>query len=222
MTFQIALVGCDGLVIASDRLSRYVAAENWRSRLSQFTLQPKYFVSADASLVCFAAGGIRAIGIAQEIAGPNSMAFLRLKDASELEWQNAIGSMTVPSSGNALMQQSPDQLLIALACAPGYFRLVHIAQGIVTVSRINQYFCTGVPTVAQFLPRHLWKKDRTVSELKKLAILTLSYAAREEVQTIGAPFDVMTLRKEDGSITWEEHERTDAVFQPKLERLFEE
>jgi len=76
---------------------------------------------------------------------------------------------------------------------------------------------------ALFLKRHLWTNDRPVSELKKLALLTLSYAAEESPASIGPPFDIITLEKANPIIHEESHDKvTHAGFKQGLARLFGE
>jgi hypothetical protein len=221
VTFQIALVGSDGLVIGSDRLGKY--APTWGARLPQSVSQPKYFVSADNSVVCFAAGGLTSIDLALQISVeceqlPESV------DATELDWRKAIDKIASTLPPLQVSSQIPDEILLTRTDVRDAFWLILRGPGSNTktrVKKIRQCFCTGASTVAQFLPYHLWSNKRPVSELTKLAVLTLSYAAEEEPSSVGPPFDIMTLDA-TGRITWSEHGPMHEKFQHGLERLFAE
>jgi hypothetical protein len=61
--------------------------------------------------------------------------------------------------------------------------------------------------------------EKSISELKNLAILTLSYAAQEEPSSVGPRFDLMTLDR-NSVITWSVEKPIRQKFQDGLERLF--
>jgi hypothetical protein len=67
--------------------------------------------------------------------------------------------------------------------------------------KITDRFCTGDNSVARFLPYHLWNPGLHTSELKKLAVLTLAYAAEDNPSAVGKPFDIMTLDIQ-GNVAW--------------------
>jgi hypothetical protein len=218
LTFQIALVGRDGLVIGSDQLGRYVPISAvGKPQFSQIAFQPKYCVSANQSLVCFAAGSaVTAISLARQICVDCDPA-LKLKDAGESEWEHAVLQVATVTPSLMSHYQFATQILVARTDIPDAFWLVLIRPDAApTVSKMkDQFFCTGTSTVAQFLPRHLWTVDRSVSELKKLTLLTLSYAAKEEPSSVGPPFDIMTLDR-TGHISWSVHKQPDTNFQDGL------
>src|ERR1039458_2495928 len=54
VTFQIALIGCDGLVVGSDRLSvQTVPSETGGPAFGQPTYQTKYCLDDTQSIICF-------------------------------------------------------------------------------------------------------------------------------------------------------------------------
>lgn len=167
VTFQIALVGCDGLVIGSDQLGRSVPMIDGKPQLAQIVFGPKYCVSAGQSIVCFAAGGISTINLARQIVSECDPAS-RLKDAADWELELHRLARTAP-------YQSPDELLIARADVIDAFWRVSRTQlgpGVIlpSIQKTRDPFCIGTSTVAKFLPRHLWSPDLPVSQLKKLAL----------------------------------------------------
>jgi hypothetical protein len=196
---------------------------NNKAQPSQITNQKKYFVSPTQSLVCFAAGGGMARDMALQIIH-DCDPVLKLNGASESQWEAAVHRVAVTAIMPYL--QPVDEILIARADVTDAFwlvsrRLVSQQQQLIfaSVQKMGQHFCTGDNAVAQFLPRHLWSLDLSVSDLRKLALLTLSYAAQEEPASVGPPFDIMTLDK-TGRMFWSEQGPMHAKFQSEIERLF--
>jgi hypothetical protein len=88
----------------------------------------------------------------------------------------------------------------------------------------NQPLCTGTNALAKFLPTHLWQSDLTIPQLKKLALLTLAYAAKENPGSVGPPFDLLTLDNNQ-TFEWSKYQLKDAnldAFQGKMEGAFDE
>jgi hypothetical protein len=198
-------------------------ATNGRQDIPQATRQAKYFVNDNQSLVCFAAGGAASPNLARRIAWECDPAS-KLKGISESEWELAVHRI---ASTETLPYPVPiDDLLIIRADVTDAFWLVSrriVGQNVIFASilkLLKRHHCTGANTDALFLPRHLWTENRSVEELKRLAVLTLSYAAQEQPQSVGPPFDIMTLDK-SGHITWTEHRPRSEKFQAGIERLFE-
>jgi hypothetical protein len=217
MTFQVALVGCDGLVIASDRLSRHMRQrEDGTEGPSQMISERKYFTSADRKWVCFAAGDRTAISLAQEIAAnPQRVPSL---NETEAEWRRSLLEIVrdLPASSSA----RPSELLISHGDWCDCFWHVAVdPRNVRSFTRMNQHYCTGTPALASFILRHLWKPTLTTAEMQKLALLTLSYAAQEEPGSVREPFDVMTLRAGE-EMQLSEHGLSNASFQHGLEALF--
>ena len=221
MTFHIAMVGCDGLVVGSDRRGYYVPiAMDGTPQLGQPVFQPKYFISANKSVICFAAGGPTAIGLGRRLSIDCDGL---TKDSTESDSYDAIYQTAISAPGSSSPGALPDEVLVVQANMPGGFWMVLRRPGIAPQPTVlkQQCLCIGDKTVAMFLPRHLWTMKRGVSELGKLALLTLSYAAHEMPSSIGPPFDLMTLDG-SGNITWSEHQPVRTDFQAGLEGLFAE
>jgi hypothetical protein len=225
VTFQIVMVGRDGLVVGSDQLGQHMrAGEGGRPQIPQTTYQPKYSIGANRSIVCFAAGGSMAPNVARRIVSeldPEST----FKGITGLEWETAIHQV---ARTEPIPYLTPvDELLIIRKDVSDAFWMVArrlAGQNVVTVTHPQRHtgcFCTGTNTEALFLPRHLWNANRSVTELKQIALLALSYAAQEQPQSVGPPFDIMVLDK-SGHMTWTQHTPNNDSFQAGLERLFAE
>ena len=219
MTFHIGLVGRDGLVVGSDRLGRISRLVDNKPQPTQLVHQPKHFASPSQSIVCFAAGGSMCQQVAQQIVRECDPARL---EVSESDWELQVHKIARTAM---LPYQYPiDELLVVRSDATNAFWWVTrklAGPGVIfaSIQKVWEHFCIGDNTLAQFLPRHLWTRDRSRLELERLALLTLSYAAREEPASIGPPFDIMTLAG-DGRIQWSVEKPAESDFQKGLEDLF--
>jgi hypothetical protein len=221
VTFQIALIGCDGLVVGSDRLSvQTVPSETGGPAFGQPTYQTKYCLDDTQSIICFWAGGAMSPVVARQIATS-----CKLQDA-ELQWSKSID--TAAASIPVIYQYPIDQVIVAKADTPDAVWLVtrrwHAFENkfvpVCFSVKIADKICTGVGTVAQFLPHHLWRPNMSVSQLRTLALLTLSYATEENPSSVGPPFDIMTLDR-TGHVSWLVHDRMiHQTFQADLEKIF--
>ena len=117
-----------------------------------------------------------------------------------------------------------DELIVVRADMPNRFwfvarRLASAEIVFVNIQSIREHICTGTNTAALFLPRHLYRPNKTVAQLKRLAALTLSYATDEEPGAVGPPFDILTLYQ-SGQFEWSvETQRQNGDFQDGLEKL---
>ena len=224
VTFQIALVGSDGLVVGSDQKAVFGRTVDGKLQFPQQLHQKKYFTSDDGSVTCFAAGGHAAMNLAVKIVSLCDP----VKLPSESRWTDLVRQL---AASEMAPYSTPDELLVVRRDTATAFWLVsrrtagdtntiagqkHVYQ---TVQKISEHVSTGASVAAKFLPQHLWKPNKSIAELKKLALLTMSYAAREEPSFVGPPFDIMTLDKGE-IIEWSENDPINDKFQPGLERLF--
>jgi hypothetical protein len=219
VTFQIALVGCDGLVIGSDRRGLYGGSQAGQPHMLQTVSQEKYFKSENESIICFAAGSTTAINLARQIVAECDPA--KLGSATESQWRDALYRTAAKPLG--LASNTPvyldDEVLVARKDRSDAFWLVLRKPTNLPLPVVQKYqnLCTGAKTTAIFLPSHLWNQEQTISELKKLALLTLSFAAVEEPSSIGPPFDIMTLDR-SGNVTWSVY-KPDKNFQACMAKL---
>jgi hypothetical protein len=221
VTFQVALIGSDGLVVGSDRMSVRQSREPWDDNATMENgWQEKFIISEDESLVCFFAGGPTCEQVATQIA-LNCAEVPR----SKVRWKSSLHETAhnVPRFPSAI----GDQVMVVRKRVPSTIWLVQrtLTPPMTFVNEYtNQPLCTGNNVVAKFLPTHLWRSDLNITELKKLALLTIAYAARENSGSIGPAFDVMTLDKNQ-HIEWSKYSSLDAMFiefQHKMEGIFGE
>jgi hypothetical protein len=215
MTFQVTLVGTDGLVVASDRMETYVTpGQKGRPHSNQRRLVDKFLKSDDGSVVCFYAG----TGLAKDIA--RRIATKRVPPVSDLEWQHELQEIAEQKLG--VPQGIPDEVIVVRRDNAKAAWLVATSGGVQSsVSPISSWLCTGDNSPARFLPMHLWR-CASVWELKCLAALTLGYAAQENPSGVSREFDLMTLDT-SGQITWETHyewENVKEQFDEKLVSTF--
>lgn len=227
VTFQIALAGQNGLVIASDRLvNRRIDNLNENPTL-EMGKQEKFVRSEDSTLVCFFAGGPTCHQIASEIAANCVNSHMK-----NLDWQMALRKqiIDIPFLDGVGIA---DQIIVVRRHIPTSFWLVQRVPGVQTAQRTrgammyideyqNQTLCTGNNVHAKFLSRNLYRSNLTIEQLKKLAMLTLAYAAKENPGSIGGPFDLMTLDTRQ-NMEWAQYESADSIvddFEGRLQRSF--
>lgn len=191
MTFQVALIGTDGLIVGSDRRSIYYSPMGPDD--SYTSVQPdensKFVKASDkSSVICAFAGSPFAVSLAEKIA--YSMGYREAENDFERgEALNAIAHSLDPLEG-----MLKDEVLIIrkenLASVTVIARKGH---GSVTRGEASTWICTGNNSVpARFVPWHFWER-RPVAELESLALLTLSCAVHEEKSMIGGGFDFIIL-----------------------------
>jgi hypothetical protein len=222
VTFQIALIGSDGLVVGSDQKStRQIRESIDENPTTEMGKQEKFLKSDDGSLVCFFAGGPTCQTIAATIAMHCTSTSM-----SDLRWQTAV--RTRVNNADRVPSLVGDQfIIIRKHISNSVWLAQRTFQTPATVNEYkNQILCTGNNALAKFLPTHLWESRFTIRQLKTLALLTLAYAAKENPSTVGPPFDLMTLDKNQ-IFEWSKHESefTDAIFDTfhgKLKAAFDE
>jgi hypothetical protein len=213
VTFQIAMVGNDGLVIGTDSLGRYAAA----GQIAQQFSVEKYFISHSGSLICFCAGTNTAVQLARQLS-------LDCDSVVASDLSAALFASAAKPRGMPVHSPIDDEILVAHTRIADRFWFITRKPGFPapTIFATSDFVCTGAKTPAIFLPRHLWRGDRSTSELKKLALLTLAYATMQEPGSVGPPYTVMTVAK-NGNIEWSQHDQAECgLFQAGLERLFSE
>jgi hypothetical protein len=189
MTFQVALIGSDGLVVGSDRkITNRATRAGDAIPYAQSEERTKFFKSADESVICTFIGSAEAQNIAGKIVEGSDPTL------NENSWQDYLHEMAQSCS-----PRTSDELLVV--------RKGHITEVVRIVlgsgaSRIESHFCGGAIVPACFLTEHFWTK-RPVSVLRKLALLTLDFGAREAPSVVGGGFDLLILT-ENGT-KWENY-----------------
>jgi hypothetical protein len=215
MTFQVALVGTDGLIVGSDRRSIYYSPMGPEDVHS--SIQPgenrKFVEAPDKSVVCAFAGSPFAVSLAKAIVY-SARYTGAVNDFERGEALNAIAHSLDPLEG----MLKDEVLIIRRENLGSVTVMARKGHGSVTTADTTTWICTGNNSVpARFIPWHFWKR-RPVYELGLLALLTLSYAAHEEKSMIGAGFDFIILTAEGFS---EKHLDEDDPRIEEIRELFE-
>src|SRR5579862_9173626 len=182
VTFQIAMIGCDGLVVGSDRLGRAIPSPSdpamarrvEREPLPRFTQMKKFYVNADESVVCFAAGTQVALDAASAISESVKAGGIGT------QWDSTIRGAILPLAVNSFGRGGKEEVIVVRRNTASLFWWVVLEHGKLRIIEMDGCWCTGTSSVAEFLPRHLWDKRQSTSTLRALAILTLAHAAEEE------------------------------------------
>jgi len=179
MTFQIVLIGKDGLVVASDRR---VAVRSPGSGDWQFIPGTK-FCESD-TVVCAAAGGPQAQSIATAIVNHCKPASCQ----SEPEWIELLRMTAEGIPGNSV----GDEVIVARKDVPTH--VFHVARNnqVAGVQKVDTRLCTGTSVTARFLSQHLWSPT-TIEQLSWLALLAVAYATEERPSEVGFGIELMTL-----------------------------
>jgi len=205
VTFQVALVGQNGIVVASDRRVTYVTPDGVGAGHAQLTSAPKYLISADESIVCFAAGSPRATNSARALLD-EVPAF-----ESETHWQTNLASRV-----NTVQGQSNDfdeVMVVRRDTMDRVWLITKMRNLSASVTPIQTRICTGTPVSSRFIASHFYKPGLSLAELQGIAALTLACASREHPSSISRELDMMTL--EEGTLSWKQlsDTRVDAVWQ---------
>jgi hypothetical protein len=179
VTYQVGMVGCDGILFASDTRQIYVITPTEQNPYPPF--QPsevsKFLLSADRSLICAFAGSPLSREFAKRIVaatGSHSSSALDL-ERDFLDISAAIG----PPMG------SRDEIMVARASDPS--RILLLSRWVQRNSATDQtrWITTGDNSgPCRFFLHHFYEK-RPIAELQRLAALTLAYASMENPTGIG-------------------------------------
>jgi hypothetical protein len=209
MTFQVGLVGTDGVVLGSDQTHIHYSVQPLKDvpaigRFWHRTRGKKLLVKDDNSVVCGYAGGPASEKIARAI-----VTAAQPKGLSEVEWRNRIEEIVSPLRGTD--SNVSDEIIVVRTDTCDSI-LVVMRQGGYdpTFTPVSEHVCTGDYSSARFLAKNVWRPGLTTEELKKLAFLVLAYAHRENPTGVGGGFDILTLTPHT-SPKLETHEESDAI-----------
>jgi hypothetical protein len=210
MTFQVVLVGSDGLIIGSDRRILYRSQPD--GHIDAGMIQPlagsKFNKSPTGEVICASAGTPVSADVALAIA-INCDPKAYTDDAS---WKSVVNQV---AKETAEYSQQLEEVIVVRRDVPTQAIVVSIQPSVYSTV-ISDFICTGISTPARFLPRHLWKRS-PLNNLKTLALLTLAFAEREQPSGIGGGFDLMILEA-SGKVSWENYEPDDS----RLKKLRED
>lgn len=190
MTFQEAWIGSDGLVVGSDSK---VQDAGHGGKVPEF--QPgsdsKFFINSGRGIACCVAGSGEARTIAKNIIFDKSVLEPLESYESHQAWKLTLESFANKVSGSYLAE-----IIVVRTDTPTncwkVSRFPAERERSSDCSRVDDFICTGAGVPARFIPRHLWK-HQPVSELKKLALLTLAFAERENSWGVGGDYEILSL-----------------------------
>lgn len=206
MTFQIGMIGSDGLLVASDRRQLYhQSAAPGIPASEQPTTKFKFSRSPDESVICAFAGSPFAESLADLIA-------LNTKPReykNHASWREHV--LDVAANARQASNTADEVFVIRPSVLDNM--LVVTRQGIrpATGAWLKDRVCIGMDTPSRFLPHHLWKRC-SVAELRPVALLAVAFASIEYPQYVGEGIDLLTVKK--GKRVWERF----APFDPDIQR----
>jgi hypothetical protein len=176
MTYQIAMVGSDGVLLGSDRrmFNRGPSADP-TSLYVQYDAQSK-FIGSD-HVICACSGDQRSARIAREIVAECD------PQLSDNAWQSALDKKAeMPElRGHAelliVRKHRSDHAVWMVAGPNGY------------TARIGEKKCIGGNSSAYFLIQRFYKKS-SIRLLRNLALLTLEYAHLEFPTSVGDGYEL--------------------------------
>jgi hypothetical protein len=200
MTFQVVLIGSDGLIIGSDKKQiHYTPGTPGALGALQPDLITKFSQSKNDEVVCAFAGqgGSRLMADAIVSLPECSMA------VTNFEWRIAIRKAAEGVQGRV----SQDEVIVARK--DNLQRAYLVASYSASPTEICSCIATGNQGYpARFLLQHFYEK-RPIAELRKLALLTLYCAAIESEGRIGGGFDLLML--DASGMRWRQYREDDAA-----------
>jgi len=186
MTFQVAMVGSDGIIAGSDRKIGVRDTHSGESLNDagpwQFSSATKILTSADKEVICLFAGTFRSRTLARQIceeADPIK---------GELAWETWLHDCATSQGG---FVASGDEVIVIRKKVLD--RFVHVIPGQTGSAHDNEGFlCTGTRLTARYLPYRFYK-PLPVAALRDLVLLTLDSARRERPSEIGGGWNLLEI-----------------------------
>jgi|HubBroStandDraft_1064217.scaffolds.fasta_scaffold124980_2 hypothetical protein len=192
MTFQVAAIGTDGIVLGSDRRQNIYSerdADGFDALIPG--VSEKLIYSASREFVVGFAGGPTVEPLARALAEQPRGALI---GASLFPTVQRLHH-EIPFYG-----QTRDTILLADCYAPNTVSMItRTGATLAPVTPITQWITTGSNSVpARFLMQHFWRKV-PVDALVPLVLLTLHCACKEGEGSIGEGMDIVLLKEQ----TWQ-------------------
>jgi hypothetical protein len=190
MTFQVLLIGNDGVVLASDRLfrTRGLRGLTEQRRTSyQPTLGTKIYVTDDKLALCMFAGSPYSEKIARHIATTCCPSGL-----SDSHWRNML-EIAVKSVTD-YDEQSPDEFLVVRVDNMTAVKIFRQSGDVTPPTPIEDGFMwSGRETDAIIVPKLFWRSGMTCAQLRTLAIVSITQASIEAPQLVGGGINVVVV-----------------------------
>lgn len=190
MTFQVAMVGKDGLVIVSDRREIY-----WQRAIdnSPASIQPtnadKIMVGKYGLFAAFA-GSTHAHELARSI----------LSSCCDFEIDAVLNAARKVASNYS---STMDEVLVASSRDPTrIIALTQDKQNLPTATYVTEYRCAGTFAPARFIPLHFWSANLLVSALEQIALTTIYFASQEDRNGIGGGANLLVIKSSGPSLTF--------------------
>ncbi len=200
MTFQVALIGSDGVIVGSDRKQIHCTPS---TPGALGALQPdlitKFSRSKNDEVVCAFAGEGGSRLMADAIVSLPECSMV----VTDFEWRIAI-----KKAGESVQERGPKDEVIVVR-KDNLQRAYLVASYSVAATEIRSHIATGNQGYpARFLLCHFYEK-RPIAELIKLVLLTLHCAAIESEGRIGGGFDLLML--DASGIRWRQYREDDSA-----------
>ena len=184
VTFQVALVGTNGIVFASDRSSPNISPPSTDDQ--NIAIEPgedrKFVFSEKRTLMCSFAGAAYSRSMAMRIAATEDTsdeALFKFGRESGINHQGNRDEFLI------LDRRKLDSILLVL----------RQGNDVPKSAERTLWVCAGNNSIpARFIPWHFHQK-RPVADLENLALVTLLYAHEESPFGIGRGFDIVFLTK---------------------------
>jgi len=188
VSFQVALIGADGLVIGSDTKVNYATPSAVGPSSVQQLHESKFFPSDDGEVICAYSGTSVAAGLARKIAAECS----GQAPSSDVKWGNLLREV---ASREVIPSFQGEVLVVRrrVTNAAWVVTLTALNRGGPSVQKVTDRICTGDYLTARFVPLSLWGPDVPIQTLEKLALLALGYAADENPSSVGGKFELLIL-----------------------------
>ncbi len=210
VTLQVAMIGSDGWVLASDRV-RVSPGPRLRSSVNKIVLHE------EAGLAYSFFGDDVAAMVGDQL----SLEFPKLdvgieKRSDFRSWLFSLGNREWAKMKDAypsLLAGSDNRgLLVFVRNSPERFWLFGIGErSLVMEQQTTKNVVGDAPNTARFFPDYYYSNRVTVAQLTYLAVHTINIGALMNPTGIGLGIDVLTYHAKTGKFDWVEPEKIDAL-----------
>jgi hypothetical protein len=181
MTFQVVMFGIDGLLVGSDRKA---GTRTFDGRDYQFQPGSKFCENPQRTVLCLFAGGPQAKAIADIIT----------VECNPSESNLAAWHCCLRVAAEKIKARSVgDEILVIRPSIPDIVLVSKRDTDATVGPPLTEKLCIGVYAHSRFLVEHFWR-PAPLSELRKLMLVTLAYAAKERPESVGDGFDIFTIK----------------------------